>query len=188
MIFEGTPRLETDRLLLRKIEPNDYKIAYEQWCNDSEQVLYKVHGIHKSEDVTKIVYDRWIEEYNDEKTMRWIIELKENSLPIEMIDINNTWSKYSSVEPGYIIARKYWGLGYATEATMRVMEYLFKECELETFYSEFMEDNIGSGKVMKKCGMTQDGCLRNRCEDKNGKRQNLISMSITKDEYYKINK
>ena len=48
-------------------------------------------------------------------------ELKENSLPIGMIDINNTWSKYSSVEPGYIIARKYWGLGYATEATMRVM-------------------------------------------------------------------
>lgn len=102
--------------------------------------------------------------------MRWIIELKENSLSIGMLDINNIWSKYSSVEPGYIIARKYWGLGYATEATMRVMEYLFKECELETFYSEFTEDNIGPGKVMKKCEMTQEGCLRNKCEDKNGKR------------------
>ena len=34
--------------------------------------------------------------------------------------------------------------------------------------------------------MTKEGCLRNRCEDRNGKRQNLISMSITKDEYYKI--
>ena len=67
MIFKGTPRLETDRLILRKIEPNDYKIAYEQWCNDPEQVLYTVHGIHKSVDVTKRVYDRWIEEYNDEK-------------------------------------------------------------------------------------------------------------------------
>lgn len=52
MIFKGTPRLETDRLILRKIEPNDYKIAYEQWCNDHEQVLYTVHGIHKSVDVT----------------------------------------------------------------------------------------------------------------------------------------
>ena len=51
-------------------------------------------------------------------------ELKENSLPIGMIDINNTWSKYSSVEPGYIIARKYWGFGYATEATKRVMKYM----------------------------------------------------------------
>lgn len=65
------------------------------------------------------------------------------------------------------------------------MKYLFEECELETFYSEFIEDNIGSGKVMKKCGMIQEGCLRNRCEDKNGKRQNLISMSITREEYFK---
>lgn len=185
MIFKGSPQLETKRLVLRKINEFDYKIAFEQWCNDPEQVIYTVHGIHKNEDVTKRVYDRWIEEYSDENTMRWIIVLKDNNMPIGMIDINNTWSKYSSVEPGYIIARKYWGNGYATEATQRVMKYLFEECELETFYSEFMEDNIGSGKVMKKCGMTQEGCLRNRCQDKNGKRQNLISMSITREEYFK---
>jgi ribosomal-protein-alanine N-acetyltransferase len=185
MLFKGSPKLETNRLVLRKILPTDYKIAYESWFNDSEQVIYTVHGIHKSEEVTKKVYDRWIEEYNDEKTMRWIIELKEKNIPIGMIDINNQWSKFSSVEPGYIIARKYWNKGYATEATKRVMKFLFEECELQTFYSEFMEDNVGSGKVMKKCGMTQEGCLRNRCEDRNGKRQNLISMSITRDEYFK---
>ena len=184
MIFKGSPELETERLRLRKINENDYKIAYELWCNDPEQVIYTVHGIHKNEEVTKKVYDKWIEDYNDEKTMRWIIELKENNLPIGMIDINNTWSKFSSVEAGYTIAKKYWNQGYATEATKRVIKFLFDECELETFYSEFMEDNIGSGTVMKKCGMIQDGCLRNRCVDRNGKRQNLISMSITRTEYY----
>ena len=119
--------------------------------------------------------------------MRWIIELKENNIPIGMIDINNQWSKFSSVEPGYTIAKNYWGVGYATEATIRVMKYLFDECDLQTFYSEFMEDNVGSGTVMKKCGMKEEWCLRNRCEDRNGKRQNLISMSITRDEYYKMN-
>ena len=140
-----------------------------------------------NEEVTKRVFDKWIQEYNDKKTMRWIIEIKEINQPIGMIDINNTWSKFSSVESGYVIAKKYWGKGYATEATKRVMKYLFDECELQTFYSEFMEDNIGSGRVMQKCGMTQDGCLRNRCQDRNGKRQNLNSYSITRDEYYKQN-
>jgi len=188
MLFKGSPRLETERLILRKIEPEDYKIAYKLWCNDLEQVIYTVHGIHNSEEVTKKIYDRWIQEYNDKKTMRWIIEIKEINQPIGMIDINNTWSKFSSVESGYVIAKKYWGKGYATEATKRVMKYLFDECELQTFYSEFMEDNIGSGRVMQKCGMTQDGCLRNRCQDRNGKRQNLISYSITRDEYYKMKK
>ena len=184
MKFLGSKLLETDRLILRKIESDDYKIAYREWCSDPEQVKYTIHGIHKSEDVTKNVYDRWISEYDDIKTFRWMIVLKSNNEPIGTIDINNTWSKYSSVEPGYIVSRKYWGNGYATEATMAVMSYLFRECEVETIYSEFMEDNIASGRVMQKCGMIQEGILRNRCEDKSGKRQNLISYSISKEEYF----
>ena len=184
MIFNGTKELETKRLLLRKIEPGDYKVAYKEWCSDLEQVKYTIHGIHKSEEVTKSVYDKWIQEYNDPKTLRWMIVLKDTNEPIGTIDINNTWSKYGCVEPGYIIARKYWGHGYATEATMAVMNYLFDECDVQTIYSEFMEDNIASGRVMQKCGMVQEGRLRNRCEDKTGKRQDLLSCSITRDEFY----
>ena len=183
MKFLGTKQIETERLILRKIRPNDYIVAFKEWCSDPEQVKYTIHGIHKSEEVTKNVYDKWIEEYNNEKTFRWIIILKNTNKQIGTIDINNTWSKYGCVEPGYIIARKYWGNGYATEACYAVMDYLFNECDVETIYSEFMEDNIASGKVMQKCGMTQEGRLRNRCEDKNGKRQDLLSYSITRDEF-----
>ena len=67
---------------------------------------------------------------------------------------------------------------------MAVMKYLFDECDVQTIYSEFMEDNIASGRVMQKCGMIQEGRLRNRCEDKAGKRQDLLSYSITRDEFY----
>ena len=68
---------------------------------------------------------------------------------------------------------------------MPVMKYLFDECDVQTIYSEFMEDNIASGKVMQKCGMIQEGRFRNRCEDKTGKRQDLLSYSITKEEFLK---
>ena len=37
---------------------------------------------------------------------------------------------------------------------------------------------------MKKCGMIQEGRLRNRCDDKTGKRQDILSYSITRDEFY----
>ena len=184
MIFNGTKELETERLLLRKIQHDDYVVAYKEWCSDPEQVKYTIHGIHKSEMVTKNVYDKWIEEYNDPKTLRWMIVLKDTNEQIGTIDINNTWSKYGCVEPGYIIARKHWKKGYATEATMTVIKYLFDECDVQTIYSEFMEDNIASGRVMQKCGMIQEGRLRNRCEDKAGKRQDLLSYSITRDEFY----
>ena len=185
MIFNGSKKLETERLILRKIETNDYIVAYKEWFNDPEQVIYTIHDVHKNEEMTKRVFDKWIQEYNDEKVFRWMIVLKENNEPIGTIDVNNTWSKYSCVELGYTIAKKYWGNGYATEATMAVINYLFNECEVQTIYSECMENNIASRRVMEKCGMIQEGCLRNRCEDRNGKRQNLLSFSITRDEFNK---
>ena len=37
---------------------------------------------------------------------------------------------------------------------------------------------------MAKSGMTYEGVLRSRIVDKNGKRNDLISYSITKDEYF----
>ncbi len=109
MIFNGTKELETKRLLLRKIQTNDYIVAYKEWCSDLEQVKYTIHGIHKSEEVTKSIYNKCIDEYNDSKTFRWMIVLKDTNEQIGTIDINNTWSKFGCVELGYIIAKNIGG-------------------------------------------------------------------------------
>ena len=33
MKFLGTKEIETERLILRKIQPNDYIVAYKEWCS-----------------------------------------------------------------------------------------------------------------------------------------------------------
>lgn len=184
MIFNGTKELETDRLLLRKIQANDYVVAYKEWCSDEDQVKYTIHGVHSDEQVTKILFDKWIMDYSDPKTLRWMIVLKNTNEQIGTIDVNTSWSNFNCVEVGYIIAKRYWNNGYATEALRAVIGFLFEECGVETIFSQFMEDNVASGKVMEKSGMTFEGKLRNRCQDRTGKRQNLISYSITNSEYY----
>jgi len=50
-----------------------------------------------------------------------------------------------------------------------------------------MSNNPASGKVMEKSGMKKEAVLRSRIVDKDGIRNDLISYSITKDEYF-INK
>lgn len=47
-----------------------------------------------------------------------------------------------------------------------------------------MSNNPASGKVMEKSGMKYVGNLRSRIIDKDGLRNDLISYSITKDEYF----
>lgn len=51
-----------------------------------------------------------------------------------------------------------------------------------------MRNNPGSGKVMEKSGMKFEGYLRSRVLDKDGIRNDLGYYSITKDEYFNLNK
>lgn len=65
------------------------------------------------------------------------------------------------------------------------MRFLFEECGAELIYARFMENNPASGKVMEKAGLIYEGKERSRIIDKEGIRNDLISYSITRDEYLK---
>ena len=74
-------------------------------------------------------------------------------------------------------------MDYATEALKAAIKYLFEEAEAELIYAEYMENNPASGKVMENDGMKYEGTLRKRVIDKNHQRNDLISYSITREEY-----
>ena len=57
---------------------------------------------------------------------------------------------------------------------------------METIYAYYVEGNFASGKVLEKVGMKYEGILRKRVYDKVTKKQaDLISYSITRDDYFK---
>ena len=185
MIHLGTKRLETERLILRKINDTDYAKAYQNWCSHEEVTKYVMWTKHKNELQTKELFDKWIKEYDDNTTYRWIIELKENHKVIGTIDVSKKLLAFDTCTIGYCISDKYWNQGIMTESLIRVIKYLFEECQAETICAEYAESNPASGKVMQKSGMKYEGTLRNRIIDKNNIRNDLISYSITKEEYKK---
>lgn len=107
----GTKTLETDRLILRKINENDYKQAFKNWCNSDKVVKYVTWEKHENELVTKTLFDTWITEYDDLTTYRWIIELKETNEVIGMIDVPKKKISHSTYELGYCLGEKYWNKG-----------------------------------------------------------------------------
>lgn len=183
MINLGTKTLETDRLILRRINENDYKQAYENWCSHEIVTKYVIWNKHKDELETKELFDRWIKEYEDDTTYKWIIELKENHEVIGTIDGSKKFLQFSTISIGYCMSDKYWNRGIMTEALSRVIKYLFVECQAETIWAEYAENNPASGRVMEKAGMKYEGKQRKRIIDKDGIRNNLITYSILRDEY-----
>lgn len=182
MKYIGTKTLETNRLILRKVEEKDYKDAFKNWCNSEQVDKYVTWTKHKSEEETKELYTKWSNEY-DEKTYRWIIELKELHETIGTIDVSKKFLDFGTCEIGYCLSDKYWNQGIMTEAVKEVIRFLFEECEADTIWAEFLENNPASGKVMEKAGMIYEGRLRSRIFDKNNKRNDLLVYSILKEEY-----
>lgn len=76
--------------------------------------------------------------------------------------------------------KRYWGKGYATEASKVCLEYGFETLNLSRIIAKAMPDNTGSIKVMQKLGMTFKGHVKDPME-----LQSFILYEILKKDYKK---
>ena len=60
-------------------------------------------------------------------------------------------------ELGYWLARKYWGLGYATEAGRAILAMAREGLRLKRIEAGHFLDNPGSGRVLRKLGFRPTG-------------------------------
>jgi RimJ/RimL family protein N-acetyltransferase len=60
----------------------------------------------------------------------------------------------------YWCAVEYWGCGYTTEAVRAVIDYGFRELDLNRIHADCHGDNPASRRVLEKAGMTYEGRLR----------------------------
>ena len=56
-------------------------------------------------------------------------------------------------EVGYVLHKKFWGKGYASEAVTKLLEYARENIDVDYIIAYADIRNIGSTRVMEKCGM-----------------------------------
>ncbi len=156
-IHNGSKKIETKRLILRKFEENDADEIFKNWISDPEVSKYMVWNNHKSIEETKRWLKRCIEKYKIIDSYNWGIELKENRELIGSISANKVENESNCYEIGYAIGRKYWGKGYATEALNRVVEYLMNEVGIRRILCRCAKENKASQKIICKAGFMYSG-------------------------------
>ena len=72
---------------------------------------------------------------------------------------------------GYEIVEPLWGRGYASEALVGLIAYLFAQPGVERVQADTFEDHIASRRVMEKAGMT---LFDTRIESVDGKEARLV--------------
>ena len=156
----GTKELETNRLILRRFTINDAERMFNNWASDDEVTKYLVWPSHCDIDVTKNVLEQWIQDYEKKDFYQWAIELKEINEPIGTISVVKQWDEIKMVHIGYCIGKKWWNKGITSEALNAIIKFFFEEVGVNRIESRHDPNNQNSGKVMVKCGMKNEGLLR----------------------------
>ncbi|PRZ23333.1 GNAT family N-acetyltransferase [Flavobacterium granuli] len=148
--------LETERLILREMLPSDAPDLFEMDCNPN------VHKYLWNKPLTSIdeVY-QYIEmvrnQYLTNNIGRFVVVLKESNtligwagLKYNTEEVNN---KNHFYDIGYRLNEKFWGKGYATEASFAWLDYGFKTMKIETMMAAAHTDNKASNIILQKIGL-----------------------------------
>lgn len=101
--FCGTPTLETNRLILRRMRQDDTQIVFDRWLSDERISDHRISPAHKNVLETKIRVEKIVSGYDSKKFCYWGIELKDSHDLIGEIDLYDFDHATGNCEVSYSI-------------------------------------------------------------------------------------
>ncbi len=160
MNHKGTIRLETDRIILRQFTKDDAIAMFHNFESDKLMTKYLRWQAAETQEQAFQVLDEWIANYEKDDFYQWAICPRETDEPIGTISVVALDEKLKKVHIGYCIGSKWWHQGYTSEAFAAIIPFFFEEVGVNRIESQHDPNNPNSGKVMLKCGLKNEGTLR----------------------------
>lgn len=161
----GSKKLETERLILRSSKMEEQKRLYEILMIPEVNKWYltsgKKHANNKEHwtwETQEKFYKSKVDKANNLDVFGWSVFLKKeytdshNEEVIGQLTAQESSYDITIRDVGWYIDPKYQGKGYATEAAKAMIDYMFKEVEIEKIVSGAVKENIGSCKIFEKLG------------------------------------
>lgn len=144
------PILETERLLLRELNPDDAGDFFN--LNENPNVI-KYTGDKAFQNIDEA--REFLENYQNYRLNgygRWAVMSKENNEFVGWCGLKYN-SSTDETDVGFRFFEHYWNKGFATESAGACIDYGFKNLNLNTVLGRAMQDNAASVKILEKLGM-----------------------------------
>lgn len=170
--------IETERLLMRKFTFDDLEKLIELRSND--EVAWGIGGAKAQS-----------REFNEERLRFYIDCYEKHGFGMMAMIWKETgeffgWSglqplqETSEIEVGYGMAKEFWRRGIGFECATAWLKYGFETVGLERIVAVALPENIGSWRIMEKCGMKFE-----KREEHYG--MECVFYSISRDDFLKNN-
>jgi len=149
-------KIETERLLLQRLKYEDAEEIFYAYASKPEATRFMAWPTHQSIDETRAFLKYAVESWNFGTDYSYSIRLKNNVLvgSIGLVHDNG------KIQIGYVISPNHWGKGYTTEACSRILSILMTFQDLYRIGTFVDAENVGSIRVLKKCGMVEEARLQ----------------------------
>jgi RimJ/RimL family protein N-acetyltransferase len=142
------PTLETDRLILKRGTLEDYLKVYEYDFTRLRDIGGEFEYVKC--DPKKI--EPFITYADEEENVLDFILYEKNGEPFGNIVADRYGEHGKSLEISINIHPNYWGLGYAKEAILEIMKYIFANLDIDYVIYGYAEENNKSKRVNDKIG------------------------------------
>jgi RimJ/RimL family protein N-acetyltransferase len=149
--------IETERLRLRPPVMEDAEAIFERYAQDTEVTKYLTWRPHRSIEETQDYLRRCLSVWEQASAFPWVICRKSDGQFIGMVEIRLGDHKS---DLGYVLAREFWGNGYAPEAVKAITEWALAQAGVWRVWAVCDVDNLASARVLEKVGMQREGVLR----------------------------
>jgi len=136
--------IETERLLIRRLEPGDRQAMLELWSDPANE--------RASPDASREQVRAWAE------NVPWGVWERETGELVGDCGIHFD-AGFDEWELSYGFRRDRWGRGYASEAAQAWVRHGFEEMGIEKIVADVEPENLASARVLEKCGFARVGTL-----------------------------
>jgi ribosomal-protein-alanine N-acetyltransferase len=156
MNFLDMKKLETERLVLRRLEKRDAYDMYE-YAKDPEASRFLTWNPHPNLSYTKAYVKFLIKKYRTCEYFDWAVVEKSSGKFIGTCGFSVFSPENRKAEIGYVLNPDFHGFGYGIEAVRKVIDYAFSELLLHRIEARCIEENKSSIKLLEKCGFILEG-------------------------------
>lgn len=175
--------LETDRLLLRRVNKNDVLEVFSLRSNPETMKFIPrplVENLDEALEHIQMIDDK----IENAEGINWAITLKDDPKLLGIIGHYRIKPEHYRAEIGYMLDPAHHGKGLITEAIKAVIAYGFDVMKLHSIEAIIDPDNIASATVLEKNGFVKEAHLREN-EFYNGKFLDTVIYSLLERDYRK---
>jgi RimJ/RimL family protein N-acetyltransferase len=144
--------LETERLALRRLSPDDAEFILELLNQPSFIRNIGDRGVRTNEDAVRYIQNGPVASYERFGFGLYLVELKDSAVPIGICGLLKR-ETLQDVDVGFAFLPKFWSRGYAVESASAVLKHGRNVLGIGRIVAITAPENQGSIKVLEKIGL-----------------------------------